>query len=110
MIRQSWWRYQEGIFLLGTSVALMTAMLWLCVLYSRGLASASRSSEPRCDMSFVMVMVALLLILCALPFLGWQVALVRRRVAGKPITVWGVVAFLGGLLPIFYLGYIVLAM
>ena len=56
-------------------------------------------------MNTVILIVPLVLILYALPFLGWQVSLVRRRVAGKPVTAWGVVAFLGSLLPIIYLGY-----
>ncbi|MBO3269265.1 hypothetical protein F1C16_04715 [Hymenobacter sp. NBH84] len=56
-------------------------------------------------MALLIPFMMLLLVLWVLPFCGWLVALVRRRLAGKPLTAWGVVAFWGSLLPIIYLGY-----
>ncbi|MBC6609341.1 hypothetical protein H8B15_00290 [Hymenobacter sp. BT507] len=56
-------------------------------------------------MNVLLLLVMLLLVLYVLPFLSWQVSLVRRRLVGKPLTAWGVVAFFGSVLPIIYLGY-----
>lgn len=103
---QLWWRYQEGIFLIGTLVISSMAVEYCRWPYQQTMPV--QHPMPACSMNVTILLVMLVLVLYTLPFVGWQILLVRRRLAGKPITAWGVVAFLGNLLPIFCLGYIAL--
>jgi len=105
MTGRKWWYYQEGIFLISMLAVLAMVILWSFGLYKQGIARVSHNNGPSCDMSFIVITLVWLLILYMLLFCGWQVGLVRRRLAGKPVTAWGVVVFIGSLVPFFYLGY-----
>lgn len=99
----SWWQYFEGRLLLVQALILGGFLLLAAWVYYVGFYSHVHSPDQlnRCITGEAAALLGNLMMagysgLCCL----WQLALVIRRRRGKPSSVWGLVVFIGALLPI----------